>query len=71
MKLKSSVIKAMTGPIAQKWHHAIRLLALLHKQPRAWIQYKELFLPERVQTERTKSLGEAWERLKLLSMISE
>ena len=59
------MIKDMPGPIARKWPLAIRLVELLHKQPDIWGPYKELFLPERIQTEFTMTSEELRQRLEL------
>ncbi len=59
------MIKNMPGPIARKWPLAIRLVELLHTQPDVWAPYKELFLPERIQTEFTMTPEEVRHRLKL------
>ncbi len=55
----------MPGSIARKWPLAIRLVELLHKEPAIWAPYKEMFLPERVQTEFTMTSDEVRNRLKL------
>lgn len=55
----------MPGIIARKWPLAIRLVELLHTKPDIWGPYKELFLPERIQTEVTMTLEEAKQRLQL------
>ena len=62
----SEAIKVMMGPVARKWPIAIRLVEVLHKQPAVWAPYKELFLPERIQTEFTMTSEEFRNRLKLV-----
>ena len=68
-----SAIQKIPEVIAKKCPLAIRLLEQLHKDPETWLPYKELFLPECIQSEVTITPEELRDRLNRmpLSISSE